>query len=114
VWISNGCLGACLLICNPLVNSAWDAMLCAIFDFFIIGHLLASANMNEWVEVIVAEAEWVSEGHVVEGSWTIGGDGERGLMNIYISYAHVRVICVISAQVRFVVILYYTQLVINI
>jgi hypothetical protein len=57
VWISSGCLGACLLICNPLVNSAWDAMLHVIFDsFIIIGHLLAGVNMNEWVEFIAAEA----------------------------------------------------------
>jgi len=69
VWISSGCLGVRLLICNPLVNSAWDAMLCAIFDSFIIGHLLASVNINEWVEFIATEA---SDGHVVEGSRTIG------------------------------------------
>jgi hypothetical protein len=54
-----------LLVFNPLVNSAWDTMLCAIFDSFIVRHLLASANMNEWVEVVAAKAGWVSDGHVL-------------------------------------------------
>jgi hypothetical protein len=53
-----------LLIRDPLVDGTGDAMLCAVCDFFIIGHLL-TANMSEWVEVISAEAtnERASEGH---------------------------------------------------
>ena len=63
VWISSGCLGMHLLIRNPLVNGAGDAMLCAVCDFFVISHLL-SANMNEWIEAIATEAEWGSDWHV--------------------------------------------------
>jgi hypothetical protein len=59
VWVSDGCLGARLRICNPHFNGVGDIIFCTIRDFFIIGHLLG-ANMNEWVEV-VAEAE---RGHV--------------------------------------------------
>ncbi len=42
---------------------AGDTMLRAIRDFFVIGHILR-ANMNEWVEVVAAEAERASDGHV--------------------------------------------------
>lgn len=54
-----------LLIRNPLVDGTGDAMLCAVCDFFIIGHQLSTANKSEWVEVISAEAasERASEGH---------------------------------------------------
>ena len=63
-WIGSGCLGVHLLICNPLVNGAGDVMLHTICDFFIIGHLLASANMNKQVEVIAAKAKRVFDRHV--------------------------------------------------
>ena len=56
MWIGGGCLGACLPICNPLVDGARDTMLCAIHDFCIIGHV-PGVNVNEWVEVVAAEAE---------------------------------------------------------
>jgi hypothetical protein len=60
VWVG----GACLPVCDPLVNGVGNAMFCTICDFFIIGHLFG-VNMNE-IEVIVAdsEAEWAPEGHV--------------------------------------------------
>ena len=48
---------------NPLVDGPGDAMLCAVRNFFVIGHLL-SADMNEWVEVITAEAGWMCDRHV--------------------------------------------------
>ena len=64
MWIGGGCLGVHLLICDPLVNGAGDAMLHMICDFFVIGHLFASANMNKRVEVIAAEAKRVFDRHV--------------------------------------------------
>ena len=63
VWISCGCLGVCLLIQHPLVNGAGDAMLRAICSFLVMGHLLC-ANMDEWIKVLAAEAEWASGEHV--------------------------------------------------
>jgi hypothetical protein len=87
VWISGGCLGMCLPIRNPHVDGVWDAMLCAARDFFIIGHLL-NANMNEWVEVIAAEAEWASDGHVRLGHFGQYSRDEEGKksyqINLYI------------------------------
>ena len=61
MWIGGGCLGAHLPILNPLVNGARDFMLRAIHDFFVIGHVLG-ADVNEWVEVVAAEAE--RDGHI--------------------------------------------------
>jgi len=49
---------------------AGDTMLRAIRDFFVIGHILR-ANMNEWVEVVAAEAERAFDGHVRLVSWSV-------------------------------------------
>jgi hypothetical protein len=73
-----------LPIRNPLVDGVWDAMLCAVRDLFVIGHLL-SANMNEWVEVIAAEAEWASDrlGHF--GQYSRDEEGKKSYqINLYI------------------------------
>ena len=80
MWIGGGCLGACLAIRNPLVDGAGDAMLRAICDFFIIGHVLGT-NMDKWVEVVAAEAERASDGHVKLGylGQYIGGDEEGAI-----------------------------------
>ena len=60
--IRSRCLGARLPIRNPLVDGVRDAMLCAIRDFFVIGHILG-VDMDEWVEVVAVETEWASDGH---------------------------------------------------
>jgi len=70
VWIGGGCLRARPPIRNPLVDGAGDTMLRAIRDFFVIGHILR-ANMNEWVEVVAAEAERAFDGHVRLVSWSV-------------------------------------------
>ena len=76
-----------LPIHNPLVDGVRDAMLCAIRDFFVIGHLI-SANMNEWVEIIIAEAERASDGHVRPGHFGRYSRDEEGKksyqINLYI------------------------------
>jgi len=79
-----------LPIRNPLVDGIRDAMLCAVGRFFVIGHLL-SANMNERVEVIAAEAERASDGHVRLGHFGQYSRDEEGkksyeilLVNLYI------------------------------
>jgi len=74
VWISSRCLSAHLCIHKPLVDGAGDTMLCAICSFVIIVHILG-VNMNEWVEVIAAEAEQAFDGlgHIL----VKGGDEER-------------------------------------
>jgi len=61
-WIGRGCLGPRLPLRNPLVDSAGDGMVCAISDLFVIGH--PRANMNKWVEVVVAKAELAPGGHI--------------------------------------------------
>jgi hypothetical protein len=61
VWIGGGCLSAHLPVCNPLVDGAGDAMSQAIHEFVGIGHP-PGANINEWVEVVAAEAEWATDG----------------------------------------------------
>jgi len=66
MWIGGRCLGAHLSIRNPLVDGAGDAMLRTIHDFFAIGHPLG-ANVNERVEVLAAEADRASDGHVTLG-----------------------------------------------
>ena len=69
----------CLLIRNPLVDGAGDAMIGAVRDFLVIGHLLNTTNMSEWVEVIATEAdsERASDGHVRLGHLgDISGDEE--------------------------------------
>jgi len=91
VWIGGRCLGARLPIRNPLVDGAGDTMLRAIRDFVVIVHILG-VNMNEWVEVVAAEAERAFDGlgHIL----VKGGDEEResGLdMQIY-HYIYTRVI----------------------
>lgn len=45
----------CLPIRYPLVDGAWDTMHHAIQNLFIIGHP-PGAIVNEWIEIIVAEA----------------------------------------------------------
>lgn len=76
-----------LPIRNPLVDGVRDAMLCAVRDFFVISHLL-SANINEWVEVIAAEAERASDGHVRLGHFGQYSRDEEGKksyqINLYI------------------------------
>lgn len=62
VQIRSRCLGARLPIRNPLVDGVWDAMLCAIRGFFVVGHILG-VDVNEWVEVVAVETERVSDGH---------------------------------------------------
>ena len=80
-----------LPIRNPLVDGVRDAMLCAVRNFFVIGHLL-SANMNEWVEVVAAEAERASDGHVRLrhfGQYSRDEEGKKSYqMNLYIYSSH--------------------------
>ena len=57
-------------------------MLHTIRDFFVIGHVLG-LSMNEWVEVVAAETEWASDGHV-RILINIGGDEEREKPYVYI------------------------------
>lgn len=66
-----------LPMCNPLVNGAWDPMLCAIRNFFVIGHPFG-AIVNEWVEFIVTEAvvHGIAVGRIIL-RWNVQRLGER-------------------------------------
>ena len=90
MWIGGRCLGARLPIRNPLVDGAGDTMLRAIRDLVVIVHILG-VNMNEWVEIVAAEAEraFGGLGHIL----VKGGDEEReSSLNMQIYYIYTRVI----------------------
>lgn len=55
VWIGSWFLSISFSIFNPLVEGVWNTMLRAMCSFFLVGHI-SGAILDEWIEIIVAEA----------------------------------------------------------
>ena len=70
VWVPSRGLSVHHLAHDPLIDSAWDAVLYAVGSFFSIGHPLGVVT-NEWIEIIVAEA-FVHSGGVLRGAFAEG------------------------------------------
>lgn len=63
VWIGSWFPIMSLSAFNPLVDGAWDTMLCAMRSFFLVGHI-PGAIVNEWIEVVAEVFVHVRERYV--------------------------------------------------
>ena len=55
MWVGGWCFSVYFSIGHPLINGVRYSVLCAIHNFFAVGHPLG-VNLNEWIKLTVAEA----------------------------------------------------------